>query len=215
MTHQINSSDAYYAVASQVELELLSALLEAEDATYPWNPADNQSEAYFEELERQFALQDVLDEEITSRSPAFYHQLDTLWSQVSYSSYYNCNTNASLVDRLQKNLTNVVAAGVPQNWLNAIATKATQMLASPQSMGEQLVECVQAVLPSWTAEDLLILARPYAYAMRSSEPQSLTSVISNLENQDWTALSEIEQAKLSMAIAYHALQEINELETQA
>jgi hypothetical protein len=214
MTHKTNGSDARHSVASQVELELLAALLEPEDATYPWNPADNDSDAYFDELERQFAMQDVLDEEITSRSQTFYDQLDTLWLQVGDSSYYKCNTIAAVVDRLQENLHNAFAASVPQNWLNAIASKAAEIFTPQQSMGEQLVQCVQNVLPSWATDDLLILARPYAYAMRSSEPQSLTSMISNIENQDWTALSEIEQAKMSIAIAYYALRQLNEFETE-
>ncbi|MCF4969889.1 hypothetical protein [Nostoc sp. CMAA1605] len=207
MTHQIKGSDNHSSVVSQVELELLAALLEPEDATYPWNPLDNESEAYFIELEEQFARQDMLEEELTSRAQNFYQQLDNLWSQVENSSHYNCNTIAAAVNNLQENLQKVFAAGIPQNWLSAIATKATEIVASQQTLGEQLVECVQAVLPTWEADDLSILARPYAYAMRSHESQNISSVVKPVE--DWAALSEIEQAKMGMAIAYYALTQLN------
>lgn len=212
MTHQINGSDTSHALTSQVELELLAALLEPEDATYPWNPADDESDAYFYELEQQFPLAEVLEEELTSRSHTFFHQLDNLWLQVEQSPCYKYNTIISALSNLQENLQKAFAAKIPQNWLNAIAAKATAIVASQQTLGEQLIECVQAVLPTWEADDLSILARPYAYAMRS-EPQNIGCVVENVE--DWTALSEIEQAKMSMAIAYYALQQLNQVESEA
>jgi len=57
---------------------------------------------------------------------------------------------------------------------------------------------------------LLIFARPYAYSMRSSEGQNLTSIVDNVNNQEWSALSEVEQAKLSVAIAYYAIRQLND-----
>ncbi|MBH8552920.1 hypothetical protein I8751_11175 [Nostocaceae cyanobacterium CENA357] len=212
MANKINTSDT---LASQMELELLEVLLEPEDATYPWNPADDESEEYFRELEQQFVTRDLLDEELTTRSQNFYEQLDTLWSEVSTSSYYNCNTICASVDSLKETLHTAFVASVPQGWLNAIAQKATDIFASQQSMGEQLVQCVQAVMPTWEADDLFVLARPFAYSMRSSEPQNLKSIISNIENRDWTNLSEIEQAKISIAIAYYALKQLDSFQTEA
>jgi len=210
-----NKLNIFSYLPSQVELELLEVLLEPEDATYPWNPADDESEGYFGELEQQFVMQDLLDEELTTRSQNFYEQLDTLWSEVETSSYYNCNTICASVDNLQETLRTAFVASVPQGWLNVIAQKATDIFASQQSIGEQLVQCVQAVMPTWQADDLFVLARPFAYAMRSSEPQNLKSIISNIENRDWTNLSEIEQAKISIAIAYYALKQLDSFQTEA
>jgi hypothetical protein len=215
MANKINTSDTFYSLVSQVELELLEVLLEPEDATYPWNPADDESEGYFNELEQLFVMQDLLDEELTTRSQNFYEQLDTLWSEVSTSLYYNCNTSCASVDNLQETLHTAFVASVPQGWLNAIAQKAADIFASQQSIGEQLVQCVQAVMPTWGSDDLFVLARPFAYAMRSSEPQNLKSIISNIENRDWTNLSEIEQAKISIAIAYYALKQLDSFQTEA
>jgi hypothetical protein len=214
MAKNINASNTFHPLPSQFDLELLSALLEPEDGTYPWNPADEESEIYFRELEEQFA-QDLTDEELTSNSQTFYGKLDTLWSEISECSHYKCNTiNATLGD-LQKTLHSAFAASVPQSWLNAIAQKASEMLNTSLSIGDQLlVECVQTVLPSWETEDLLVLARPYAYAMRGLEPQNAESTISDINNREWTALSQIEQAKVSLAIAHYAFTQLDNLKSE-
>lgn len=105
MANKINGSDTFHSIPPQVDLELLEALLEPEDATYPWNPADEESENYFAQLEQQFQLEDVLDEELTTRSQNFYNRLDTLWSNNFNSKNYKCSTKSSLVANLQKNFT--------------------------------------------------------------------------------------------------------------
>jgi hypothetical protein len=215
MINKTHNSENFNPLTSQVELEFLDVLLEAEDATYPWNPADDEAEAYFTEMERQFVMQDLLEEELDTRAQSFYGKLDTLWSEVVNNSQYKCTIAGGIFSRLQESLYASFAANIPHAWLDAIAQKATEIVASQQSMGEQLVECVQAVLPSWGADDLSVFARPYAYAMRSSESQSMAAIISNVENKDWTNLSEIEQAKVSVAIAYYALKQLDNLQTEA
>ncbi|MEH1944347.1 MAG: hypothetical protein V7L01_29600 [Nostoc sp.] len=214
MANNNNGSDTFSSLPSQVDLELLEALLEPEDATYPWNPGDRESEAYFQELEEQFGMQDLLDEEVMRRSQDFYGNLDTLWSGITSTPNSHNNPQQALVVNLQETLCNTFAACVPQTLLKSIATKAAEILAAQQSIGEQLVECVQTVLPNWGTEDLLVLARPFAYAMRSSESQNAASAISNLQNRDWTALSEVEKAKVSLAIASYAFNQLNKSQSE-
>lgn len=213
MTSKINTSDIH-SLPSQVELELLEVLLEPEDTTYPWNPTDDDSQAYFDELEHQFITHNLLGEELTTHSQSFYNQLDTLWSEVYTCSHYNCSMADAAINSLQKTLHTAFAV-VPQGWLNAIAARAAEIFASQQSLGEQLVDCVQTVLPAWEADDLFVLARPFAYAMRSSESRNLKSVINNVENREWSTLSEIEQAKASIAIAYYALKQLDSSQPKA
>lgn len=216
MINKTHNSENITRLTSQVELELLQVLLEPEDDAYPWNPAAEEAEAYFTEIDRQFAMQDLLEEELNTRAESFYGKLDSLWSEVTQSSHYKCNTSSSIFTSLQETLHTTFAAKIPHGWLDAIAQKASEIFASQQSMGEQLVECAQAVLPNWGADDLAIFARPYAYAMRSSsEPQNMAAIINKVENQDWANLSEIEQAKLSVAIAYYALKQLDNLQTEA
>ncbi|BAZ52497.1 hypothetical protein NIES4103_51590 [Nostoc sp. NIES-4103] len=215
MTNNINTSDTFQALRSQVELELLDVLLEPEDGTYPWNPTDEHSQAYFDELEQQFISHNLLDEELTTHSQTFYNHLDTLWSEVSNSLYYNCSIKNPAVNSLQKTLHTAFAAIVPQGWLNAIASRAAEIFTPQQSLGDQLVECVQGVLPGWETDDLFVLARPFAYAMRSGESQNLKSIMNNVENRDWASLSEIEQAKVTIAIAYYALKQLDGFQSKA
>jgi hypothetical protein len=206
MINKINGIDNFPALPAITERDFLAALLEAEDETYPWNPADEASEAYFQELEQQFILDDSLETEIAARSQTFYTNLDHLWAELA--------PHQSLLANIQETLTTTFASGVPQSWLNAIAQKATEIFTTQASIGEKLVECVQAVLPTWEVEDILVLARPYAYAMRSNETKNVTSVIQNLENCDWEALSEIEQAKVSLAISLCALQQLKNSQSE-
>ncbi|MHC5598718.1 MAG: hypothetical protein ACYTXC_22730 [Nostoc sp.] len=209
MANKINGSDTFSSLPSQLDLELLEALLEPEDGTYPWNPGDEESEAYFQELEQQFGMEDLQDEEVMRRSQDFYRHLDTLWSDITPTPDHNDNRQQAVVLNLQETLRNNFCAYVPQALLNTIATKAAEIFAARQLISEQLVECVQTVLPTWGTEDLLVLARPFAYAMRSSESQNAASALSNLQNSQWTALSEVEKAKVSLAIASYAFTQLN------
>lgn len=205
-----NSSDLNH-LPSQVELEFLAALLEPDDQTYPWNPADEESEGYFIQREQQFPMQDVLEEELEMRSNAFYNQLDLLWSDYKH---YNCNTNSFAVTTLQETLSKSFASHIPTDWLKVIARKAVEIFDSKQSaveifnpkelMREQLIQCVQSLLPTCQVEDLLVLSRPLTYAMRGQELPNLQYVLETFGDRNWTSLSEIEQAKVSLAVAHYA-----------
>lgn len=63
----------YFATLAQVEL--LEALLERNDAPYPWNTADPESEAYFEEREWELVLEDWSESEMTALSQTLFIQL--------------------------------------------------------------------------------------------------------------------------------------------
>ncbi|MBO3460656.1 hypothetical protein G7B40_025865 [Aetokthonos hydrillicola Thurmond2011] len=212
MANKINGSETLHPLSSQVELEFLEALLEPDDATYPWDPADEESETYFFDLEEHNLMQDVLETELIPRSQAFYNQLDNLWSNYRQ---YNSSTSRSLVNTLQEALQSNFGSHIPTNWLNKLSVKATEVFGSTESISEKLIQCVQSVLPTWEAEDLLVLARPFAYAMRSSESQSIETLLDNAENREWTSLSEIEQAKASLAIAQYALTELSNFQEEA
>ena len=193
-----------------LDLELLEALLASEDAVYPWNPADVYSEAYFDDLEQQFNRQDFSASNLIENANNFYHNLDKIWGQTVAETE---NIRNNTVNYLQKALSNAFSV-IPEVLLTEIAQKATVVLMVEKSASEKLVECVQTLLPNWDRDDLLVLARPFAYYMRSSEPDKLTSVIKELENRDWSNLSEIEQAKISLAIANYALEYLSKSNSQ-
>ncbi|MBD2777087.1 hypothetical protein [Iningainema tapete] len=209
MVKEFNGSDT--RLPSQVELELLAALLEPDDNSYPWNPAAQESEAYFLQLEQQFALQEVLDEELDIRSQAMAHKLDELWSEHTHDQ---CNTINNTFVVLKETLQNSFATLIPTHWLNQIARKAVEIYQTQQSIGDKIVECVQDVLPNWAADDLFVLARPLAYSMRSGENNGIELVLNKLGNHEWTNLSEVEQAKVSVALAYYAISQLNQTSTE-
>ena len=178
-----------------VNAELLQNVLEAElhdDAIYPWNPG----EAYFQSLE-----QSVPEVELTeAESSAFFTRLEALWQASAVSEAVIQSDTRShvqvtlpdtsvLLDRLSER-----AIQVPQTVLNSIASRAAQLIESQLSTLDKLVEAVQESLPQWDVEDLQVMARPYAYAMRGKEAELP-------ETQDWEELSELEQGRLAMAIA--------------
>lgn len=189
-----NYEDSSYT-KSKVEKELLAALL-AENSLYPWDSSTSEAEAYFMEAEQEFGAD--WQEEMSARSHQFLSHLDQLWLAA---------TPVSPVDStLQANLKAQFAAHIPQHWLDAIAHQARQALATQKSLSSQLVQCVQELLPNCLEADLRVLARPYAYAMRSSSNES--QLLGNMTPEKWAALSEIQQAKVSMAIARYALEQL-------
>jgi len=211
MKNQIHDLNTLNIIPSPLDLEFLETLLEPEDATYPWNLADEASESYFHHLEQQFGWQDFPEAELLTSSENFYQNLDIIWDQVALVEDDDISKNT--VNYLQKTLQNTFSV-IPGVLLTAIAQKASEVFILEQSASEKLVECVQALLPNWETDDLLVLARPFAYSMRSSETHTLTSVIRDFEHRDWASLSAIEQAKISLAIADYALQHLSKCHSQ-
>lgn len=165
---------------------------------YPWNPA--KADDFFAELEQESLFEDWQSEEITARSKSFFAHLDRLWAASS--------------NNLQATLTQRFAARIPQNLLATIAQRAQHLVSSSLSLSDQLVQCVQDILPNLTElveEDLYVLARPLAGAMRDSGPQqAVDSALASVRPLSWEELSETEQARLSLIIARYALAELNQ-----
>jgi hypothetical protein len=71
-------------------VELLELLLEPDEATYPWNTTELESEAYFADREQCFPLIDWCEEE-TAMQLHFFSQLEEIWSAIAP----NANNSAS------------------------------------------------------------------------------------------------------------------------
>ncbi|NER95675.1 MAG: hypothetical protein F6J86_17865 [Symploca sp. SIO1B1] len=191
MSSQPTQYQDYEDALTQTQLELLDALLQVQDEHYPWNPAELEAQNYFEELEQGFSLEPWQDEEeIAGASQEFFEQLHQCWA----------SPLTSTTDSLQALLSEQFATNVPQVWLEVIANKAQEVFSTKISLVEQLVSCVQPLLPNWTEDDLLVLARPLAYGMRGgAEP---------VKAAEWKELSQMEQVRVSLAVARFALAQI-------
>lgn len=174
--------------STQTDLDLLQALFQ-EETLYPWHPTHPESVAYLTELETEFELSDCFTEaEIDQRSQAFFCQVEKLY----------------LATTLQQSLLRRFTDQVPRELLDRLAEAALKvgqkMSDSRLSLADGLVACVQEILPQWQAEDLYVLARPFAFSMLGSE--------TDVRETQWAEMSEVEQARVSLAIARYALSEI-------
>ncbi|MFQ3617668.1 MAG: hypothetical protein SNJ57_12600 [Cyanobacteriota bacterium] len=192
----------FSAFRSQAELELLQVVLDDADVSYPWNPADPAASGYFEQLEQEVAAgwsTDILDSYAQSLSAQF----DQLWATVDTAQPGLTTTSftASFSGLFQQ-----FADRMPQGLLERLVHQVHMAIASSNSLADQLVASVRNVLPEWGDDDLYVLARPFAYAMRDkSENDLLEGALRSVRSEAWENLSSIEQARLSLAIARHII----------
>jgi hypothetical protein len=184
---------------SQAEAELMDCLLASPTANYPWNPADPEAEYYYAETDADFSLDDWSDEEIGQKAQSFFSSLQSCWEDAP-SAEPAISPLAALTAKF--------GARVPQQWLSKIAANVSTLATSNLEPVEQLVQSVQDLLSNWATDDLLVMARPYAYAMRCNpgvdNPENI------VRSLDWTELSEVERAKFTILIAQYAIDLVHE-----
>ena len=189
---------------AQAELELLQLILNDSDTPYPWNPTDPNSSAYFEQLEQEVVAAGWLTDELVPYTQALSSQIDQLWTTLAAPVPAPTAARLFNLDLFQQ-----FANRMPQNLLEAIVRRAQQAVAAQGILADQLVMCVQEILPEWGEDDLHVLARPFAYAMRSgAETELLDGALQSVRCEEWSELSSIEQARLSLAIARYAIAQL-------
>lgn len=187
-----NSQPDHYN-SSEAEAELIDCLLASPPLDYPWNPADPETADYYTQSDRYFSLDDWSDREITQQSESFFTSIQSCWDAASSES--ELSPLAALTSKF--------GARVPQQWLAQIAANVGSLATSNLEPVEQLVKSVQDLLSNWAIDDLLVMARPYAYAMRCNPGVDNPDNI--VRSLDWTELSEMERAKLTILIAQYAI----------
>jgi hypothetical protein len=184
-------------ITNTAATELVNLLLESSTVDYPWNPADPDTANYYTDSDSYFSLDDWSDTEIQERSNSFFASIQSCWADTPDPEAEETPQD------LTATLTQQFAARVPQQWLNTIANKVSNLASSNLEPAEKLVQSVQDLLSNWSIDDLLVLARPYAYAMRCD---------TGVENPDnivrpvaWDALSDLEKAKFTILVAQYAI----------
>jgi hypothetical protein len=189
MATQSPDSQYFRDSETQAQMDLLATIVQT-DVAYPWNPAQLESESYLTGLEEEFALSDSFsDSDIAQKSQVLFAQLEQVW----------------LTAALQKSLREKFAR-VPQDFLARIAQSVQNATVKYQSLADQMVECVLDILPQWAEEDLQVLARPLAYAMREVDSEGAQLAVAT--KRPWAQLSEIEQARVSLAVARYAISQL-------
>jgi hypothetical protein len=184
-----------WADATESPTEAMSTVEDKPSARspYPWSVSDPQAEEFFSHLEQEFNLDAWDSAEVESRSRTFFACIDQLWAATT----------------VQETLAQRFASRVPQALLATITQQAQKLAAQSLSLADQLVLCVQELLPNLAQDDLQVLARPLAYALRNGQTQSaVESTLAKVRPLDWEQLSDMEQANLTLAIARCALAEL-------
>jgi hypothetical protein len=176
----------------QSEAELMDGLLAAPTIEYPWNPADPDTADYYAQTDRQFSLDDWSEAEIAEKSRSLYEQIQSVWETPAVGAV---SPLAALTDKF--------GTRVPHQWLAQIAANVSKIATSNLEPVDRLVGSVQDLLANWATEDLLVMARPYAFAMRCDlgvdDPDKIVRPLA------WAELSELERAKLTILIAQYAI----------
>ncbi|EFA72062.1 hypothetical protein B7O87_12350 [Cylindrospermopsis raciborskii CENA303] len=197
MTNNTGDLDNQKPFLPSVDWELLTAILEPENETYPWNLASDQVDAYFQKLAAPLYSDPLFMESLEQQGENFYNSLDQIWSQVY-------NSKADRDERPRTTLSDIFGTFVPSHYLDQIMEAAKKTFHNMEhSTIEKIVDCVRSLLPNWDMEDLLVLARPIAYSMRSGQSDY------NLPNRNWTELSEVERAKICLVVADYALKAVS------
>ena len=189
MATQSPDSQYFRDSLPHAQMELLATIVQT-DVAYPWNPAQLESESYLTDLEQEFALFDSFsDSDIAQKSQVLFAQLEQVW----------------LATALQKSLREKFAL-VPQDFLARITQSVQNATVKYQSLADQMVECVLDILPQWAEEDLQVLARPLAYAMREGDSSGVEAIVET--KRPWAQLSEIEQARVGLTVARYAISQL-------
>lgn len=189
------------------EHDLLTSILHAEPA-YPWQPLAPEAEGYLTHLETEF---DALADDDLNLNSAIAAGWQTLAIQIA-TQINDAQTMAQPRSDLRWAVVSSVLEQLhqfqerlPAERLQRLAAAATTLARSGQPLIDQLVQCAGDSLPNWNIDDLAVLARPLAYSLRDGRGEILELNLRAIPATDWNSLSDLEQAKLTLAIASVAL----------
>lgn len=173
---------------SEAERAMLQTVLDSETA-YPWEA--NQAPEYAAQAAEKHSL-DFTEAEADQGWNALSQQLNAFWGDAS-------NMEAALLAKFAGRLSAAVA--------DRIAQAAQQVANSGRPLAEQMIACVRETLAGWDEADLQVMARPMAFAMRGQE-ENIDAAINSVRDVEWDSLNEMEQARISLAAARYALDQL-------
>lgn len=192
MSNVIACSVASESSRHRLELDLLQGLLAASEP-YPWQPLHPESDAYFGSLEHQAWPGDGPSAaETQPQWHALAGQAQQCWGGDSTA------LAGTLVAQFGQRL--------PLALLTALAQQVQLVAQQGGTLADRLAMAVAGVLDQWDMDDLRVVARPMAMAMRDSQGDVAQGVIAATGERDWTTLSDLEQARLGLAIARYAFE---------
>jgi len=186
------------------EADFLASLFAAE-SPYPWEPLSPEGDAYLQSLETELEADSKFEADFDKAIADGWNQTAALLAAQWES------LGAAAPEPLLNDLKTQFQSRMPDDALGTIAAAAARWVKSGRPVAEQLVEVVQSLLPDWDTGDLTVLARPLAYSLRDGRGEVLDLTLGSAPQTDWNSLSEIEKARLSLAIASVALNKAKEM----
>ncbi len=172
-----------------LELELLQAIL-ATQVTYPWHPLSPDGQQYLDAQETQAWAEAAPPEaDLQTAWQALQREATTCWAGAGASF------NSALLGALFAQF----GQQVPLPLLAQLGQQVEALLHQGDALMDRMVAAALTVLDGWDTDDLRVVARPLALAMRDGDGMEV--VMATLGNRPWSDLSEVEQARLSLAIA--------------
>ena len=188
---------------SEMQAELLQSVLT--EQSYPWSPAQT-ADGYEEDLEAAGQTLEISEEEAAAGWQGLSTQLDQIWAGST------ANSTVSVLALLKQKF----AARIPESVLATIGDRATQTQQTTYGLADGakpmvalMIDCVKGTVSAIGEADLQVIARPMAFAMRSSGAEELVeATAASVRTADWESLSALEQAKLSLAAARYAIAQL-------
>jgi hypothetical protein len=190
-SHPVSS----HSSQTRAELDLLHSVLDAE-AQNPWNPQDLNNAPYLAALESTWEADDFASETLATQAQQLWAEAGQLWPD-----------SPALALRLKAEF----ASRMPADLLGQIAERVQAIAANGRPLLDQLVAAVDDSLTGWDAGDLRVIARPMAMAMRDGHGDIVEATLQSIRpDTDWEALSDLEKARLSLAIARYGFAQLND-----
>lgn len=190
-SHPVSSHPAQI----RAELDLLHNVLDAE-AQNPWTPQDPNNAPYLSALETTWEEGDFARETLAAKAQQLWEQAGQLWP-----------APPSLALRLKAEF----ASRMPADLLGQIAERVQAIAENGRPLLDQLVAAVDDSLTGWDADDLRVIARPMAMAMRDGHGDIVEATLQSVRSDaEWDALSDLEKARLSLAIARYGFAHLND-----
>ncbi|MEM6590607.1 MAG: hypothetical protein AAF651_01965 [Cyanobacteria bacterium P01_C01_bin.73] len=188
-----------FSARTQAELELLQSILDNREA-YVWNPSLEDSETYLSQFETAWGESGLNHDQVSKGWQTVSQQLDIMWQSLDQAG-----AGASVLDALTTRFAN----RMPADLLAEIARRAEDVVSSGKPVLNQMLHCVKDILAAWDETDLQVMARPMAYAMRDGQGEIVEVTLQSVRDADWASLSPMEQARLSLAIARYAIDQVD------
>jgi hypothetical protein len=194
MNQQLHPVDPSFEVPMSAEQDLLASIF-ASGQPYPWEPLSPDGEDYLNHVEAQLDGDPEVEDAIAAGWYRVSSLLETQWA----------SAEATAPERLLSALKARFQERMPEDALGTLAAAAAKLVQSGRPLAEQLVETAQAILPGWDTGDLVVMARPLAYSLRDGQNDVLDVTLGSVPQVEWESLSDIEKARLGLAIASVAL----------